>query len=121
MSASTPTHSFRVRLMGKRPASMAGWTPSMMTRFRPVSFCIQPPPLLALPKQASCQVGRWEMGDGRWEMEDGKNLPHLPEGRGGIGRCPRQGDGKRRPLSGATLNRDLSSMSGDDLLHNVQS
>src|SRR2546426_5399817 len=64
--------------------------------------------------------GRWQMGDGRWEMEDGKNLPHLPEGRGGIGRCPRQGDGKRRPLSGATLNRDLSSLSGDGLLHHVQ-
>src|SRR5262252_9094894 len=42
-------------LNGKTAASMAGCIPSIITRFRPASGCIQPP-LFVPSKQTSCQV-----------------------------------------------------------------
>src|SRR5262245_12347801 len=60
MSASTTTCSPTVRLMGKRPASMAGFIPSITTRLRPASGCIRPPFLAPSSKRhAKRHRERW--------------------------------------------------------------
>src|SRR5215831_20803267 len=76
MSASTTTSSPMVRLMGKRPASMAGCIPSIITRLRPASGCIQPP-LLVPSKQTSCQVDRENSGE-RWPTHLSHARPPAP-------------------------------------------
>src|SRR5688572_6016521 len=107
MSASTTTRSPTVRLMGKRPASMTGCIPSIITRLSPVSGCIQPP-FLGPPEQTLCQcplVLRPGAAHGELLCQYGRanGGTQYPVWRGGHGRCDGPYDAAHRIRISAEL------------------
>src|SRR3982074_2543452 len=97
MSPVTTTSSPTVRLMGKRPQSISGWTPSMITReggllpFDPACECPSGSLIaLALPRPS------WAPTDAHRRSPDASPIPHEVPLRRAAGDCDLDSDDSQR-------------------------